>query len=516
MFPFTAPIDDILFSITHVAEATTMGGWDDELCQQIISHFAPFAEDVIAPLNSIGDQEGAQLVNGQVVMPAGFKDAYRQLADNGWQGLTAPEDFGGMGLSPLMAAGVSEIFSGANHAMQMVCCLVPGAVTTLLHHGSTEQQAEWIPKLAAGEVLNSMCLSEPGAGSDLSAIRCKATPSDDGTWRIDGEKIFISGGGQDMSEHIMHLVLARSGAVDDGIQGLSLYLCPQSAGVTVTRLEDKMGIHASPTCQMRFDNAQAELVGQEGGGLKAMFTLMNHARLDVALQGVAHAARSHDIAQTYTHDRTQGRTADGVAATLNQHPDVARMLDEQASLAIGARAMCHITYAVLEHPAAGQEKLADFLTPLCKIFCSEAGVKSADIGMQLLGGYGYLREYGMEQIWRDARITAIYEGANGIHEKSMATRMLRPDQGSAAFADLITQLASGHDHVLSLLDDWIAASDRMRACDDPLPLAHAFATQTTTLFFSAAWAKINSVAVHHPRPSFIKRLAQHVLAPISP
>ena len=508
MFPFKAPVDDILFSLHHVAGGKHLEQWDIDEARSIIEHFAEFAEEVIAPLNSIGDATGARLENGRVILPEGFKDAYTQLAEQGWQGLTLPEAHGGMEVSHMVASGISEIFTGANHALQMVCGLVPGAVTTLLNHGNKKQQNEWIPRLASGEMLSTMCLSEPGAGSDLSAIRCKATQTPQG-WQIDGEKIFISGGGQDISKSILHLVLARTGAIEEGINGLSLFLCPQQLGVQVTRIEDKLGIHASPTCQMRFNGAEAELIGIEGKGLQAMFTLMNHARLDVSLQGVAHSARAHSIAKSYAEDRLQGKTHKGKPAHLADHADIQRMLNLQECLTLGARAMCHLAYSTIE--AEHNSKLADFLTPLCKIFCSKAGIKSADIGMQILGGYGYLKDYGMEQVWRDARITAIYEGANGIHERSIATRMLRPEEGSEAFTDLIIELIDGHDIVRDELNRWQKSKAKMQSGIDPLPLAHDFAQETSALFFKAAWAQLEKCADHHVEPDRIKRLASFVM-----
>ncbi len=329
---FEAPVADILFSLRHVAGAGSVASWDDDLADSILTHFGTFAQGVIAPLNAVGDRQGARLENGHVRMTDGFHDAYRQLAADGWQGLTLPEAHGGMAASPLVAAGVSEIFSGANHAMQMVCNLVPGAASVLLRDGTAAQQAEWLPKLASGEALTTMCLTESAAGSDLSAIRCKAVRAGD-IWQITGEKIFISGGDQDMSDTILHLVLARSGG--EGLGGLSLFACPKQPAVTVTRIEDKMGLHASPTCQMAFDAAKAELIGAEGDGLKVMFTLMNHARIDVALQGVAHASHAARIARHYAQDRVQGRLPDRSHARLHLHADVARMLDRQERLAIG-------------------------------------------------------------------------------------------------------------------------------------------------------------------------------------
>lgn len=497
MTPFSAPVQDILWSLTHVAGAGRIAHWDAEMAEGILEHFASFAEGVIAPLDESGDAQGCRLEEGRVRMPDGFKDAYTQLAEGGWQGLSVPEDFGGMGVDHVTAAGVSEVFSGANHALQMVCNLVPGAVSTLLRFGNDAQQSEWIPRLASGELLSTMCLTEPGAGSDLSRVRTKARRDGD-LWRIDGEKIFISGGDQDLSEGIFHLVLARTGAADSGVKGLSLFLCPSHVdgarnAVTITRIEEKIGLHASPTCQMAFSDAQAELIGAEGDGLKAMFTMMNHARIDVALQGVAHATRAHHIAQSYAAERKQGRKADGSEAVLTDHADVRRMLDTQASLALGARAMAHITLVEMEHGA--RPALVDLLTPICKVFCTEAGISSADIGIQVLGGYGYLTEYRVSQTWRDARITSIYEGANGIHAGVLATRGLRGHGGAGADAldDLIGELSDDAD-VLSLRDDWRAARETVLAAADPMPLAHDFMALTSELLFRAVWSRMAAVA----------------------
>ena len=507
MTDFIAPTDDILFSLRHVAEAHRIEGWDDGLATDILGHFAQFAEGVLAPLNAIGDAQGARLVDGRVLMPDGFRDAYAQLAEGGWQGLRAPERFGGMEQSALIAAGVSEIFSGANHALQMVCGLVPGAIETLLHFGTPDQQETWIPRLASGEVLSTMCLTEPGAGSDLSGIRCRAV-RDDAGWRLDGEKIFISGGDQDMSAGILHLVLARSGTVDDGLKGLSLFLCSAGAGVHVTRIEEKLGLHASPTCQLTFDGAAADLIGAEGDGLRAMFTVMNHARLDVALQGVAHAARASQIATAYAQDRVQGRRRDGRPARLSDHADVQRMLSEQGALAIGARSMCHVAFVEMERKE--RPDLVSFLTPLCKVFGSEAGIRAADLGIQILGGYGYLNEYQVAQVWRDARITAIYEGANGIHERNIATRGLK-GPGADQFADLIRELSGESVRILGDLSAWEGWRDRMRASDDADHEAHGFAQATARLFFRACLAKCAAVAEGHPDPGHIRLLAERGL-----
>ena len=497
MIPFAAPLDDICFSLRHVA------GCDDGMARDVLGHFAQFAEEVLAPLNAVGDTQGARLLEGRVRMPDGFAAAYRALADGGWQGLSAPEAFGGMDQSPLIAAAVSEIFSGANHALQMVCGLVPGAIETLHRFGTPAQQAAWIPRLASGAVLSTMCLTEPGAGSDLARIRTRGV-HDGMSWRIMGEKIFISGGDQDMSEGILHLVLARTGPVDSGTRGLSLFLCPAGPEVRVTRIEEKLGLHASPTCAMLFDGAPAELIGDAGQGLAAMFTVMNHARIDVALQGVAHAARAAQIARTYAEGRMQGRRVDGTDARLSDHADVRRMLDEQDKLALGARAMCHVALAEIQSGA--RPALVEFLTPVCKVLGSEAGIRAADIGIQVLGGYGYLTEYGIGQTWRDARVTAIYEGANGIHARALVTRGLK-GPGADQFADLIAALSGDDDDLAQARADWCAARDHIRSAAEPEVAAHGFMQDTGRLFFAAVWARIAATAAHHPDPPRLRRLS---------
>lgn len=508
MVPFITPFDDIVFTLQHVARAGRLGDWDEDTTRDVLGHFAQLAEGVIAPLNVSGDAQGAKLEDGRVLMPDGFSAAFGQLARDGWQGLTAPEDLSGMGLSPLIGAGVSEIFSGANHAMQMVCNLVPGAISTLRRFGTEKQQHHWIPKLASGEMLSTMCLTEAAAGSDLSAISTKATRHGD-HWHINGEKIFISGGDQGMSEDILHLVLARSSNADDGISGLSLFLCPKQAGVRVTRIEEKLGLHASPTCQMEFFDAKAELLGEEGAGLQAMFTMMNHARLDVALQGVAHASRAAHISGVYASERKQGRTTEGNAAMLSDHADVRRMLDAQRILAVGARALCHI--ALVEIELGNRPLLADFLTPVCKVLGSEAGIRAADLGIQILGGYGYLTEYGLEQTWRDARICAIYEGANGIHTRSLVSRGLRAGGGADEFQDLIEELSQGETHVKSTLSIWSDMRTKMATQDDPLPHAHSFYLLTAKLALQAVWANIDTAACNHADPESLANLANKVL-----
>lgn len=468
MKPFQAPLNEIVFSLTHVAGAGALPEWDESLAEEIGGYFAKFAEDEIAPLNASGDQQGCRLIDGHVLMPDGFVQAYQSFAEMGWAGLTAPEVHGGQGLSPLIHAVTSEIFSGANHSLQMVTGLVPGAIRILLAHGTEAQQTQNIPLLASGQALATMCLTEPGAGSDLARIKCAATQTAEG-WRISGEKIFISGGDQNLTDRILHLVLARTSG--NGVKGLSLFLCPSDRAdgernnISVTRIEEKMGLHASPTCQLAFDGAEAELIGIEGGGLGAMFILMNHARIDVALQGVAHSARAFDIAQTYAAQRSQGRLADGSPAVLSDHADVKRMLSEIDTNTKVARGIAHIALVELEKGTSPD--LVEFLTPLAKICGSEAGIRSAELAMQVLGGYGYLREYEIEQTYRDARIGAIYEGANGIHMRALAQRHALSAAG-IAFGAWISNCSEQTNSIemSAVLQDWQDLVTRMQSSDD--------------------------------------------------
>lgn len=506
MKPFVAPLDDILFSLAHVARADTLPDWDAQMTAEIAGHFAGFAEAELAPLDEPGDRQGCRLDQGRVRMPDGFAAAYNAYAAQGWPGLTVPEQHGGQGMGAVMLAATSEIFSGANHSLQMVTGLVPGAVRVLTRFGSPDQQARHIPDLASGRTLATMCLTEPGAGSDLGRIRCRAVKTGD-HWQISGEKIFISGGDQDLSERILHLVLARSS--DAGVKGLSLFLCPCTGSdgrrnaVSVTRIEDKLGLHASPTCQLAFDGARAELIGSEGQGLAAMFTMMNHARTDVALQGVAHAARAHDIARSYAMERGQGRKADGSAAMLADHADVQRMLTEIDATAMGTRAIAHLAVVAMDRGDA--PALVEALTPIAKVAATEGGIRAADLGIQVLGGYGYLSEYRLEQTWRDARITAIYEGANGVLSRMFASRLLGGPAGEALAAFLSEDSAG-------LAPIWQRARAHVQAADDPAPLAHDMMQLTILTLQSVLHGRIAAAADHHPDPARLRRLATQAIA----
>jgi len=500
MIPFRAPLPDILWSL-DLAGAARLPGWDADLAAELGGHFAAFAEAEIAPVDAIGDAEGCRLEDGRVRMPAAFRPVYSAWAAAGWPGLTAPEEYGGQGQGAAMLAITSEIFSGACHALQMVTGLVPGAIRTLMRFGTEDQRRRMIPPLAEGRWLSTMALTEPDAGSDLGRIRCRAERAGD-AWQITGEKIFISGGDQDLSEGVFHLVLART--APGGVRGLSLFAVLPGANVRVARIEEKMGLHASPTCALVFDAARAELVGDEGGGLAAMFTMMNHARLDVSLQGVAHAARAAHVARAHAAERVQGRGPAGEPVTIDAHPDVARMIAEAEFAALAGRLVAHVALVAME--AGDDPDLVEFLTPLCKIDCTEGALRAAEAAQQVLGGYGYLREYRVEQTWRDARITGIYEGANGIHAGQLATRGMAH---APAFAAWIARVAktTGAAELAPALAEWETARAHVAAHATPAALAHDHAAATAALARLAAAALMADGAGRAPEPGRVAALA---------
>lgn len=520
---FEAPVSDILFALNRVAGACSLPGWDEDLASEVLTQFARLAETSFAPLNASGDAEGCRLEQGRVRMPGGFREAYRAYADQGWPGLALPERYGGQGMPAALQAAVSEVFAGANHALQMICDLVTPASRAILGSGSEEQAGTWLPRLAAGQWLATMCLSEAGAGSDLSRIRTRAIREGQ-DWAISGEKIFVSGGDQDMSEGILHLVLARTGDAGSGSHGLSLFLCP-SVGedgkpndINVIRIEDKLGLHAAPTCQLAFDGARAELLGHEGEGLRALFPMMNHARLDVALQGIAHAARASAIARSYAAERRQGRLpGGGPTVTIDRHGDVRRMLDEQQALVATGRALCYATAVILDR---GEElDLVDFMTPVCKFLGAETGVRCSDLAIQVLGGYGYLREYAVEQIFRDVRITPIYEGANGIHAMTLAGRLLRRHDGIAATAfrswiGKLGEAAQGEfgEAVAEVARLWSEARRNVLAEAEPGRMAHAFMQLTVSLARQGAWVMILAQAADSAFPKELAEIAHGDIA----
>lgn len=510
MKPFAAPLDDIYFVLNHVVDAPRLDEYDAEFSAEIAGHFAAFAEGEIAPTDEPGDLIGAQLVDGRVKMPDVWQPMFKAYVEQGWTGLVLPEEYGGQGMDGITGGVVHEILMGANHAFQMLVSLAVGHARVFEHFGTEEQRAKYLPPLAEGRWLGTMALTEPGAGSDLSRIRTRAVKEGD-TYKITGEKIFISGGDQDLSEGILHLVLARTGEMDSGVKGLSLFACMSDLddgsrnAVKVTRIEEKMGLHAQPTCQLAFDGAEGELIGEEGQGLKAMFELMNHARIDVALQGVAHSSRAHDVATAYAAERQQGRDASG-PVTIDKHGDVRRMLDEIDAIAMGARAMTQLALVTLE--AGDNPWLVELLTHVVKWHSTEIGLTAVSNGIQVLGGYGYLQEYRLEQTYRDLRIASIYEGASGIHAMGVAARMLRLENGAPmdAFVTLVEGIDGG-DSLAASLAAWKEARAHLETGVDPGPLANAFIRMTGRVLEQALWAKMEASADHHPDPERIRRVA---------
>ena len=464
---YRAPLSDILFTMNHAAGlgdgiATGLyGDLADGFTETILNEAAKFAENELAPLNRVGDTIGARFEDGAVSTAPGWRDAYQRWIEGGWNGITAPQDFGGMGLPHLLQAACLELFSGANTAFALGPVLTMGAIDALVRHGSPELQRLYLGKIVSGEWTATMNLTEPQAGSDLNAVACKATRAADGTYRLKGTKIFITYGEHDLTENIIHLVLARLADAPPGTRGISLFLVPKFLldangapgarnDVRATGIEHKMGIHGSPTCTMSYgDNAGAVgwLVGEENRGLAGMFTMMNNARLAVGLQGVGMAQAATGQAILYARERRQGR-APGYngpgMSPIADHPDVARMLMTMKALTAAARAICYMTAAATDgaHRAADEEsrrqhaERAALLTPLAKAFATDIGNEVASLGVQVHGGMGFIEETGAAQFMRDARIAAIYEGTNGIQAIDLVRRKLPLSGGAAIHGEI--------------------------------------------------------------------------------
>jgi len=512
MIDYRAPVDDMLFALRHGAEAARLDDWDDELASEILVQAGRFIDAEIAPLDPIADSEPCDLADGRVKMPPAFVTAYARYCEAGWPGIASPEDYGGMGLPHALGSAVSEMLSGACVTFQMILSLAQAGIRAVLINGSDEQKQRYLPRLASGEWLATVCLTEAQAGSDLAQVRTRATQEADGRWRIDGGKVFISGGDQDMSDGILHLVLARTPEAGEGTRGLGLFLCPAALddgtrnGVSVVRLEEKMGMHASPTCQLAFDGAMAEIVGAPGEGLPRMFTMMNAERLDVAIEGIGLAEVAAQRARHHAGERMQGRAPGSGRATdpIHRHSDVQRMLFTQLALAHGCRAMAYRTDVELQLDPANP--LVELMTPVCKAFCTDAAVTSADLAIQVHGGYGYCREYRVEQVLRDARITPIYEGTNGIQAMTLAGRVLHGRANAAdAFAAEIAGVANAGGAMggalANALTHWQRATEVVRGLNDPGFAAIAYLRLTGLVALSAVWARMEANAEASPNPA---------------
>ena len=457
---YTAPLKDMQFILQDVLEVSTQdipgfADLDRDFTGAVLEEAGKLASEVLLPLNAVGDRQGCTLENGVVRTPDGFKAAFDQLREGGWMSLDAREEDGGQGLPYVIHSAVNEPFVSANMAFNMYQGLTHGAYSAILAHGTEAQKAKWLPPLATCRWTGTMNLTEPHCGTDLGLMRTRAVPQDDGTYRITGQKIFISAGEHDMAENIVHLVLAKIPGGPEGIKGVSLFIVPKVLvddegalgarnGVACGKLEEKMGIHGNATCVMNYEEAVGYLLGEEHKGMRAMFTMMNEARLGVALQGYAQAEVAYQNAVAYARDRLQGRAAtgeanpEGPADPLIVHPDIRRSLMEQKSFIEGARAFTYWGATLIDRAHktgdAAAEGLISLLTPVLKGFLTDKGFEMAVSAQQVFGGHGYIEETGMSQFARDARIAMIYEGANGVQALDLVGRKLGSDGGKHVMA----------------------------------------------------------------------------------
>jgi len=465
-----------------------------DLVEAVMEEGAKLAADVLAPLNRSGDAEGAKLKNDGVSVPSGFADAYRKWVEGGWGSLAASPDFGGQGLPVALSVAMQEMWNAACMSFGLCPILSQGSIEALTAHGTDEQKQLYLAKLISGEWTGTMNLTEPQAGSDLNALKAKAIPQGDGTYRISGTKIFITYGDHDMTDNIVHLVLARLPDAPAGTRGISLFLVPKflvnADGSLGARndaycigLEEKLGIHGSPTCVMSYGEnggAVGTLIGEENRGLACMFTMMNNARLLVGTQGVAIAEAAYQHALAYAKERKQGRPlgsdlAAGEMAPIIEHPDIRRMLLTMKAMTEASRAICYATAVAIDGAHAGDKReeaqaRADLLTPIAKSFSTDAGVETASIGVQIHGGMGFIEETGAAQFLRDARILPIYEGTNGIQAIDLVTRKLPLGNGDVARAfieemrDTAKEARSSNDKLMTgigaALDDALDTLDK--------------------------------------------------------
>src|SRR5690242_2248560 len=509
---YKAPVEDVNFLLNDVFQIDrydNLAGFSDassDVREAILGEAAKLAEEVLQPLNRVGDLEGCKRAeDGSVTTPKGFKDAFKRVVEGGWLGLAAPVEYGGQGLPVTLSEIVGEFQTSANMAFSMYGGLTMGATAALLVHGTAEQKKTFVPKMVAGEWTGTMNLTEPHCGTDLGLLRSKAVRQADGSFKITGTKIFISAGEHDLTENIIHLVLARIEGAPAGIKGISLFVVPKflvkadgSPGarnaVTCGSIEHKMGIHGNSTCVMNYDNATGWLIGEENKGMQGMFVMMNEARLGVAVQGLAQSEVAYQNAVAYARDRLQGRSLTGPKAPdkpadpITVHPDVRRTLLTIRAFNEAARAM--VVWTALKsdvaHKSSDPKDRQDaddhmgLMTPVLKGFLTETGFANAVQAQQMYGGHGYIAEQGMEQFVRDARIAMIYEGANGIQALDLVGRKLPRDGGRAVMAFFAEVAAFAKEH---------GGEESMKPYVAPLSTALGHLQQATNWLMMNAMAK---------------------------
>ena len=471
--PYQPPLAEIAFALEHHANLDELATWcanpsaDLATTVGLLAEAGRFVAEVFAPLAATGDEHGCvRHPNGTVSTPPGTPEAYQKFVESGWGGISFPEQFGGGGFPWVVTIAFQEMLAAANMGFSLCPLLTQGAIELLLHHASPEQHAVYLPKMIGGQWTASMNLTEPDAGSDVGALRTNAVPQADGTYRVSGTKIFITYGEHDLAENIVHLVLARTPNAAAGTKGISIFIVPkflaaldqldgtlgERNGVQCLKIEHKIGIHASPTCVLEFDDAVGYLIGEEGAGMRAMFTMMNNARLSVGVEGLATAEAAYQLAREYANNRVQGRIAGSPKPSnspIAHHPDVGLMLATMRAHVDAMRALLYFDAAQVDratsHPNEGERRnahnLVALLTPLCKSWCSDVGIEMASLGIQIHGGMGYIEETGAARLWRDSRIAPIYEGTNGIQAIDLVTRKLGLEGGST-LDDLLSQVAA--------------------------------------------------------------------------
>ena len=498
------------FVLTHIAgvdalaDSERFGHATPDMVEAVLDGAGAFAAGEWAPLDRAGDTVGARLSGDGVVMPDGFRAAYQAYVEGGWGTIGAPADHGGQAMPFAIASAVLETLGTANMGLALCPTLTVGAIEALMHHGSPEQQATWLPHLSSGAWTGTMNLTEPQAGSDVGALRTRAEPLGDGRWSITGTKIYISFGDHDLTDQIVHLVLARTPGAPAGTKGLSLFLVPKyrlsddgtpgaANDIRVVSIEHKMGLHASPTCVLSFGDDGAchgELIGHEGGGIAAMFTMMNNARLNVGLQGVQVAERATQRAVAYARDRVQGARG-GQPVAIIEHPDVRRMLMRMKAQTQAARALVYLAAGKVDRATLGDgdaRKRVDLLTPLAKAHGTDIGNEVASLGTQLHGGIGYIEETGAAQHFRDARITPIYEGTNGIQAADLVGRKLGLDNGGVFLSHIADMRADARDAgLLALIDACEEVGRQLMTADADDRLAASYPFLTMVSVATCGW-----------------------------